>query len=74
MKLWDLRQRKCLKDYGGDDEELGVEDNLFHTDSIWDIQANSHFDQAYTCGRDGKIFHTDLAGENHTMIFHDKDS
>ena len=49
-------------------------DDYFHTDSIWDIKANTHFDAAFTCGRDGKIFHTDLAGDKHTMIYHDKDS
>ena len=63
MKLWDLRQRKCLKNYGGDDDELDTGEDMFHTDSIWDIQTNSHFDSAFTCGRDGKIFHTDLAGD-----------
>ena len=74
MKLWDLRQRKCIRDYGSDEDELEIGDDYFHTDSIWDIKANSHFDAAFTCGRDGKIFHTDLAGDKHTMIYHDKDS
>tara|TARA_B110000285_G_C15123335_1_gene618612 strand:+ start:949 stop:1062 length:114 start_codon:yes stop_codon:yes gene_type:complete len=37
MKLWDLRQRKCLRDYGGDDEEFEGDLENFHTDSIWDI-------------------------------------
>jgi len=22
MKLWDLRQRKCIRDYGGNDDDL----------------------------------------------------
>jgi len=74
MKLWDLRQRKCVRDYGADDEELQTEPDEFHTDSIWDIKANSTFDSCFTGGRDGKIFHTDLAGDNHTLIFHDKES
>ena len=60
MKLWDLRQRKCIRDYGGSDDDLMAELGLFHSDSIWSIEPNSTFESCYSGGRDGQIFHTDL--------------
>lgn len=65
MKLWDLRSRKVLREYGEDDDVQEVGLYSFHSDSIWDIKPNSSFESAYTCGRDGKIFYTDLAGDHH---------
>ena len=44
-------------------------DSMFHTDSIWAIEPTKSFDTCYTGGRDGSIFHTDLAGDQHTLLY-----
>jgi len=42
LKLWDLRNRKCIKDYGGYDADLAMMDlEIFHEDSIWTIETES---------------------------------
>lgn len=69
MKLWDLRQRKCIRDYGGEEDDIMIELGLFHTDSIWTIEPNSTFEQCYSGGRDGQIFHTDLVQDQHTLLY-----
>lgn len=43
--------------------------NMFHSDSIWAIEPTKSFDTCYTGGRDGQIFHTDLAGDQHTLLY-----
>ena len=50
---------------------------LFHSDSIWAIEPESY--QSSTCfsgGRDGKIFYTDLTGDNdgqqQTLLFNNE--
>jgi WD40 repeat protein len=70
MKLWDLRQRKCIRDYGGNDDDLPMVDwGLFHSDSIWSIEPNSTFEQCFSGGRDGQIYHTDLVQDQHTLMY-----
>lgn len=73
LKLWDLRQRRCISDYGGaeDDDEFGATTKpSFHTDSIWNIEPSSTFDTCFTGGRDGSIYHTDLAGDDqYTLLY-----
>jgi WD40 repeat protein len=63
LKLWDLRQKRCIRDYGGDDEDDDALSGPFHTDSIWCVERTSTFEACFTGGRDGSIFHTDLAGD-----------
>lgn len=69
LKLWDLRQRKCIRDYGGNEGEMPMDYGMFHNDSIWAIEPTKTFDTCYTGGRDGQIFHTDLAGDQHTLLY-----
>ena len=70
LKLWDLRQRKCIRDYGGNEGEMpAAEFGMFHNDSIWAIEPTRTFDTCYTGGRDGQIIHTDLAGDQHTLLY-----
>lgn len=65
LKLWDLRQRRAIKDYGED------EFDSFHDDSIWHIQPiNSNFDSVFTGGRDGMIFSTDLGGDDEPKLLY----
>jgi len=45
--------------------ELG----LFHSDSLWTIEPTSTFEACFTGGRDGNIFHTDLVGATHTLLY-----
>ena len=51
LKLWDLRLRKVINEYG-DDDGLGYD---CHDDSIWTIAPNENFDTCFTGGRDGAI-------------------
>lgn len=44
-------------------------DQMFHSDSIWAIEPTKSFDTCYTGGRDGQIFHTDLAGDQSTLLY-----
>jgi hypothetical protein len=63
LKLWDLRQRRCIKEYGGNNiyDTSDIDYSEFHKDSIWKIEPNENFDACFTGGRDGQIFYTDLA-------------
>ena len=68
--MWDLRQRKCIRDYGGNDGDVpAVEWGLFHYDSIWTVEPTSTFESCFTGGRDGQIYHTDLVGDTHTLLY-----
>jgi hypothetical protein len=55
LKLWDLRQRRCIRDYGGSDvyDTADVDYKEFHKDSIWNIEPSDSFDTCFTGGRDG---------------------
>ena len=66
LKLWDLRQLRCVRDYENDEEGL----SLFHTNSIWSIYPTSTFEACFTGGKDGAIFHTDLVADSHTKLYH----
>lgn len=66
LKLWDLRQKRCIRDYGGQDN---YEQGSYHTNSIWSICPTSTFEACFTGGKDGSIFHTDLVGDEHTKVF-----
>lgn len=70
LKLWDLRQRKCIREYGNEENEFDLD--MFHTDSLRAIQPNASFDSCFTGGRDGKIFHTNLVNDQHTLVYDDK--
>lgn len=65
LKLWDLRQLRCIRDYGNDEENP----SLFHSNSIWSICPTSTFESCFTGGKDGAIFHTDLVGDFHTKLY-----
>lgn len=70
LKLWDLRMRKCIGDYGGNEGDVPyIEWGMFHSDSIWTIEPTQTFETCFTGGRDGKIFHTDLVREQHTLLY-----
>jgi WD repeat-containing protein 48 len=70
LKLWDLRQRKCIRDYGGNDGDVPAIDwGLFHYDSVWTIEPNTSFESCYSGGRDGQIYHTDMVEESNTLIY-----
>lgn len=66
LKLWDLRQLRCIQSYGNDEDSS----QKFHNSSIWQIQPTSTFESCFTAGRDGSIFHTDLVGDFHTKLYH----
>lgn len=70
LKLWDLRQRKCIREFSNGEDEL--DEDYFHVDSIWAIQPNASFDSCFTGGRDGKIYHTNLVNDQHTLVYDDK--
>jgi WD40 repeat protein len=55
LKLWDLRQRRCIRDYGGNDvyDTADIDYKEFHKDSIWKIEPSENFDTCFTGGRDG---------------------
>jgi len=42
---------------------------VFHTDSIWSIQPTTTFEACFTGGRCGSIYHTDLVGDEHTLLY-----
>lgn len=65
LKLWDLRQKRCIGDYKSDDEF----DKEFHTNSIWSICPTASFEACFTGGKDGSIYHTDLVGDTHTKLY-----
>lgn len=67
LKLWDLRQRRCIRDYGGDSDALAS--GGFHTNSIWQICPTSSSEACFTGGKDGAIFHSDLVGGQHTKLY-----
>lgn len=64
LKLWDLRQKRCIRDYGSPDD-----DSSFHSNSIWSICPTSTFEACFTGGKDGSIYYTDLVGDEHNKLF-----
>mmetsp|Transcript_11822 Transcript_11822/g.19982 ORF Transcript_11822/g.19982 Transcript_11822/m.19982 type:complete len:893 (-) Transcript_11822:38-2716(-) len=70
LRLWDLRMRKCIRDYGGTDGDFPVAEwGNYHSDSIWTVNPTSSFESCFTGGRDGSIFHTDLVGDEATLLY-----
>jgi len=61
VKLWDLRQQKCL---------LTI---CVHTDSVWSLDADPGFTKVFSGGRDKAVFCTDLDTMDSTMICHTGD-
>ena len=45
--------------------ELG----FFHYDSLWAIEPTSTFEDCFTGGRDGQIYHTNLPDDQHTLLY-----
>jgi len=45
--------------------ELG----FFHYDSLWAIEPTSTFEDCFTGGRDGQIYHTSLLDDQHTLLY-----
>ena len=49
-----------------------VDLELFHTDSIWAMETET-LQSCFTGGRDGRIYHTDLTGDQqHTLLYHNE--
>ena len=69
VKLWDLRQRKCIRDYGDDDGDMPMDLCKFHTSSVRTIEATSSFESCFSGGQDGSIYHTDLVADSHTLLY-----
>ena len=41
----------------------------FHTSSIWTIEPTSTFESCFSGSRNGSIYHTDLVGDSHTLLY-----
>jgi len=56
IKLWDLRQKKCIKNF------------YCHKDSIWTLWVDDSFENIYSGGKDKTVYKTNISNEESTII------
>lgn len=57
VKMWDLRQERCLRSF-----------DSYSDGSVWAVAANTRFDSFVSGGRDGTVWHTDIASGSSSLV------
>ncbi|CDF32125.1 WD40-repeat containing protein [Chondrus crispus] len=63
VKLWDLRQERCVRSF-----------DSYADSSVWAVASNYEFDSFVSGGRDGSVWHTDIAADVASLVVEVADS
>ncbi len=47
---------------------MGINEELFHKDSIWSMDVSDDFKYVYTGGREGSIYEVDILHEKYRLL------